>query len=126
VGCHGLLGCQHIECNEPGWVDSACVVQEDANDFLNATASGRVKLSSGVRIRDILNFGAVVRLGPGMGGMLWAHWVGMVELLQGTFNVPRHGHINCALVVIPGERKAAVLGGVPVLSDLVLLVEGRE
>ncbi len=126
MGCHGLLGCQRIECNEQGWVDSTCIVQEDANDFLNATASGGVKLSSGIQLGDVLNFGAIVRLGPSMWGMLWVRRVGVVEPLQGAFDVTGHGQIDCALVVIPGESKAAVPGGIPVLSDLVLLTEGRE
>jgi len=103
LGCYGLLGCQRIECNKQGWVNGMGVVQEYANDFLNATASGGVKLSSGIQLRDLLNFGAIVGLGPSMWGMLWVHRVGVVEPLQGAFNVTGHGHIDCAMVVIPGE-----------------------
>jgi len=41
-------------------------------------------------------------------------------------HVAGHGQVDGALVIVPGKGKAAVACGIPILGDLVLLLESRE
>ena len=47
----------------------------------------------------------------------------MLELGEGSFDVPGHGNINVAVVVMPIEGKAAVEGACPVDGEIVMLLE---
>ncbi len=47
-------------------------------------------------------------------------------MLQHAVDVAGHGQVNGALVIVPGKGKAAVACGMPILGDLVLLLESSE
>jgi len=52
--------------------------------------------------------------------------VRVMESQKGTFNVSWHGNVHCVVVVVPLEGETAVSGGIPIFSDLVMALEGRQ
>ncbi len=49
-----------------------------------------------------------------------------MKALECTVNVTGHGQVDGVLVIIPGKGVAAVTGGIPILGDLVVLLESSE
>ena len=73
-----------------------------------------------------LDFGPIDGLGPGMRGILAPAGNGMLETVQGSRDVARHGYVDGTGLVIPGKGKAAEQGSGPVGGDCVELAEGRN
>jgi hypothetical protein len=61
-----------------------------------------------------------------MRGMLWALRWEMLEELEGSSNVARHGDIQEPVTVVPGESNATVELVGPVDTGLVVGVERRQ
>jgi hypothetical protein len=53
--------------------------------------------------------------------MLGFGWMGMSKAKEGSFDIPRHGFIDGALVIIPSEGKATVFGAGPIGFEHVFL-----
>ncbi len=87
--------------------------------------SGRER-SGGVRVRAVLDLGAIRGALPGMGGMFRVLGMGVPKAQKGPFNVPRHGDIDSAIDVIPMQGKSTIAGGIPILSDFVVVPEGSQ
>jgi hypothetical protein len=51
---------------------------------------------------------------PGMWCVFGSIKCGVLELVEGAFDVARHGQVDRALVVVPGECDATVKGTTPV------------
>jgi len=47
-------------------------------------------------------------------------------LLECPFNVARHGDVHSVHVIIPCQGHATIMAGCPVLSDLVVLIQGIQ
>ena len=109
------------ESSDDGAIDSTTVEEEDADDFLDPTFVSGWQLVAGVFRLCKLRFGTVVGFGPGMWRMLGFGWMGMSKAKEGSFDIPRHGYIDGALVIIPSEGKATVFGAGPIGFEHVFL-----
>ena len=56
----GLGRGERSESDEHGGVDGACIIQQGAEDFLNAFGIAGVKCWGSVRCGDVLGFGAIL------------------------------------------------------------------
>jgi len=48
-------------------------------------------------------------------------WV--AEMHKGTFDIPQHRDVHSALIVVPLQGEASILGGFPIFGDLVMVME---
>jgi hypothetical protein len=59
-------------------------------------------------IEQSTGFGCFCELVAGsvlvMGQVLWMHWFWVTKMVQGSFNVSGHGHMDSAILVIPFEH----------------------
>ena len=100
-----------------------CIVEESPDDLLEKAdgiwwKSGRV-----VNIVRILEFGAIDRLRPGIGGILLAFGLGMLKLVQWFIHVAWHRDVDSPVGVISREGEAAEKRSVPVDGDGVQTAE---
>jgi len=77
------------------------IIQEHANDFLDAFAICCIEGSGVIRFRGILDLGAIVGMLPCVGGMFGSLGVRVAEPQKSTFNVSGHGNVNGAFGIIP-------------------------
>ena len=56
---------------------------------------------------------AIDRLVPGMRGVLGARGSGVLELVEGLFDVCGHGDVTYAPVVVPVDGETAIEGTIP-------------
>ena len=88
-------------------VDGDRIVEEGPENLLNK-ADGLWNNRGGVvDIVRLLDFGAIGRLRPGMGEILSAFGVGMMELVQCFVDVACHRDVDSPVGVIPHEGEAA-------------------
>ncbi len=125
-GAFGLGGGKGTEADKHGGVNGAGVVQEGADDFLEASFVGRVHWWRVVGRSGELGLGAVVGARPSVGGVLRPSGRGVGETLEGFFDVAGHGDVESACRIVPVEGEAEILGAGPVCGDLVETVEGVD
>ena len=112
------LGCSDgNKCDNHGDVDGNRIVKESTNDLLNK-ADGLWRKSGGVvDIFRVLDFGTIGGMRPGMGGILLAFGVEMLELVQCFVDVAWNRHVNSPVGVVPHESEAAEKRSGPVDGD---------
>jgi hypothetical protein len=115
--CRGKCaeGCEHGVVNGPG------IEEKGANHFLEALRARFVQGSGGVFWFSILNTGAVVGNGPGVGRVLWLGGYRVGEALERLFDISGHGEGHVAIVIIPVEGDATELVRCHVGGDFVVL-----
>ncbi len=52
--------------------------------------------------------------------------MGMAEAEEGVLNVTRHWDVDGVLYIVPLQGESTILCGIPIFSDLVMVVEGSE
>jgi hypothetical protein len=112
----GLLSGEGSNGNQHSGVNGACVVEEGAQDLLDVFGVFGVEGKKGVGGRSILSGGTVRGFLPCVWSVLWAGWCRMVEALEGTFNVPRDGDVDCAIGVVPCKCKSTILRASPIFT----------
>ena len=122
------LGCSDgTKGNEHGDVDSDRIVEEISVDLLYKVDGLWRKRRGVIDIFYVLDFGAIDRLRPGVGVILSAFGVGMLELVQCFISVALHGDVDSPVGVIPREVEAAEKRSIPVNGDSVQAAEcGNE
>ncbi len=70
-----------------------------------------------VSIFGELDLGAIIRLVPCVWGILPFHGTGVLEFVQGLFDVAGHGNVDGTVGVVPSEGEAAVERAGPVEGD---------
>ena len=125
-GSLGLSGCESAECNQYGRVDGACVIQEGANNFLEAGDAGRVQRGRVIRWGWQLSGSSIVGGGPCMRGMLSSGAGSVLEFCKGFLDVAGHRIVDSAGFVIPLESEATVQGAGPIGGDDVQLLQGVD
>ena len=100
-GAFRLGSSKGAKSNEHGGVDSTCIVEEGADDLLDALETSRSKGGGGVMEWEELDSGTVVGSNPVVGRMFGAGWHGMLETVEGGGQVVRHGDVTCSICVIP-------------------------
>jgi len=50
--------------------------------------------------------------------------VGMLKAEEGMGNITEHGDVNMMVLIVPVERQTTILGGIPILSHLVMGMQG--
>ena len=82
------MGCSDgTDGGEHGDVDGDHIVEEIPNNILEKSDGLWRKRGGVVKIFRVLDFGAIDRLRPGVGGILLAFGVGILELVQCFVNV---------------------------------------
>ena len=117
MGGDGADGGQH------GVVDGSSIIEESAQNFLD-TGGFRCIEHRSVVMRGVLLSGPIVRRSPLVGGMFRSFWFRMLQAMEGTFNVARHGNVYRAIGVVPFEGEAYIAFTQPILADAVDLAEG--
>jgi hypothetical protein len=125
-GSFGLGGRDGIEGDKHGGVNGTGVVEEHADNLLDALNVGGREKGLIVRCRDILNAGAVDGPGPLVRCVLVAQGWRMLEFVECRGNVVWHGEINGAIGVVPVKCEAAVEAASPVGGDCVKVLEGFD
>ena len=123
VGALGLGCSSGTKGDEHGDVDGNHIVEESPNNLLEKVDGLWRKRGGVVEIFNVLDFGAIDGLCPGVGGILSALWVGMLELMQCFVDVAWHGDINSTVGVTPSEGEAAENISIPFDGDGVHAVE---
>jgi len=119
----GLGGSESAEGDEHGRVNGPGIVEESADDFLETSEAGGIKGCGRVVRFGELGGLAIGRRCPGVWCVLGAMgWV-MLELMEGLFNVARHGHVDSAGDVVPLECHAKEAFAGPLGGDV---IERRE
>ena len=113
-GSFGLLRCDGANSSEHGGVDGASIEEEGSEDFLDSFGVGGVEGRRGVFHGGILGRRTIIRLDPGVRGMLWVGRCRMLKSLEGAFDVARDGDVAGSVNVVKSERESAVLLGVPI------------
>ena len=85
------------EGDEHGVVYGSCVVEEDADDFLESFCFFFVEAFGCVE----LDVGSVIGLDPVVWGVFWFGWCRMFEALEGSFYVAWHGYVASPVCVVP-------------------------
>jgi hypothetical protein len=128
-GSFGLGGRDGIEGDEHGGVDSTGVVEERADNLLDAFDVGGREKGLIVRCRGILNAGnagTVDGPGPLVRCVLAARGWRMLEFVECRGNVVWHGEINGVIGVVPVECEAAVEAASLVGGDCVKVLQGFD
>ncbi len=92
----GIKGHQH------GGVDCAGIVEEDANNLLEACECHLGGCWRCVVVKGVLDHCAVCWGDPVVGSMLGKCRVRMLKILEGAGNVSHHGDIDGVVKVVPG------------------------
>lgn len=121
-----LLGREGVDGEQHGIIDGTGVEEESAEDFLDAMNSCSINGRGLVGERFQLGNGAVSGRCPRMGGILGMKGRGMFKAVERFFDVPWHGEITSASVVIPIKSDAAEDFGIPIDGGVVLEPKGRN
>ncbi len=108
-GAFALCCSDFVEGYEHCAVDGSCVVEESAHDFLNSIDVGWWKSRGFVDRSGCLRYGAAVGgWNPIMRCMLRMCWIGVLEFVESSFVISRHGYVDDALCIIPFEGETHV------------------
>jgi hypothetical protein len=118
-GEFGLIGGQGAQCHQHGAIKGTCIIQERANDFLQAFYVFSVH-ERGLIVLRVLNMGPISGGSPWVWRVLWPGRCRVGEPEKGSFHAPRHEQFDCAANVILFEGEAGVAGPLPIFGDLVL------
>ncbi len=115
-----------IEGDEHGGVDGTGVVEERADNLLDALDVGGREKGLIVRCRGILNAGTVDGPGPLVRCVLAARWWRMLKCVECRGKVAGHGEVNGSISVVPVKSETAVENTGPVGGDCVQVFEGCD
>ena len=115
----GLSGGERAEGDEHGGIHRARIVKERADHFLEVPKRRSIQRRGGVVRFGILDGRAIGGRYPGVRRVLKACGGDMKKRCERSFDVPGHGYIDGAKVVIPLEGETAVQRTGPVDSDRV-------
>ncbi len=109
--CHcpcavGMSCCNSAECGEKCWINCSRIVQEGANDVLNAYDFFWGEWLCGVDLHP-LNSCAILDWCRLVRSMLGSDWFGVLVLSESFDDVARHVAIDMSLCIVPGEVYAA-------------------
>ena len=100
------------------------IVEEGANNTLNALDARSIQGWVGVLIWEELFLHAINDFTMFMWCMLWLAWMGMVVFEQQGVDVCVHEKAACLLGVVPLDVKACNFDASPVGGDCEVLLEG--
>jgi hypothetical protein len=123
-GAFGLGGGNGTESDQHGGVNGAGIVEESADDFLDAMEVRGWERSGGVGRWGELDGDAIAGRDPGVGRVLGTGRKGVLEAFEGLLHIAGHGAVTGARVVIPVKAEAKVESAVPALGDVVEQAEG--
>jgi len=115
-GWRGLTVGDFVERNDNSGIAAPRIIEEDTGDLLDTFDTKVVKERREVRVGQ-LNFLAIHRGSPAMRGMMGASRGGMTQSKKRFGNVARHGDVNVASSIIPGNCEPKVAGPGPVLGE---------
>ena len=118
------LGCSNgTKGDKHGDVDGNHIVEESSENMLDKVDGLWRKRRGVVEIFHVLDFGAIDGMRPGVGGILLAFGVWMLELVQCLFNVAWYGDIDIPVGVIPHKVEAVEKRSRPLDRDGVQYAE---
>ena len=118
----GLLGAEHANGGEHGGINGTAI-GECAKDLLNIFGISGVQRRGCVWAWHELSFCSIMGFLPGMGRVLFACLGGMLEALEGAFDVARHGYNADMVCIIPGESEATIFCAFPILANCIGFVQ---
>ena len=127
IGCQlCLLGRYGADCSENSAVDRSAVEEELPTDLLDKLFVRCADWWSVDSRRSKLFGCSVLDWRTWVGQVLALQWGWMIELLQCSLHIPRHGQVYLPPRVVPIERDTDVLPTLPVVRDLIVLLEGAH
>eukprot|EP00978_Attheya_sp_CCMP212_P038220 scaffold187388_cov47-Attheya_sp.AAC.1 len=119
----GLGRCDGAKCDQHGVVDRSAIIEKHADYFLNTSDAGSREERSGIfRIGELL-CGPIVGWNVFGRGFLrfWRRRV--LETVECVFYIPRQGHVDISVFVVPLEGETTIVGAIPISRHGVLLTE---